>query len=229
MSVQKSMEQMNMIPAEAKQTFLLAGHSEVDPDYDTHNVFRNDVDDSKQRELIRKHRAWLDTFRHEYPLPLHHYRIGVYIRYFNQTKYEDYLNYHKKVFHDTIADCKNWELVDFYVDKGISAPRMENAKEWCRLLNDCLEGKVDLIITQKLSNVSRRASEIAFVARMLAAQRHPVGIYFISENLFTLASYYQSDLHETGFLPENWTPLPDDELDNSLLLDGGEQDGTTDE
>ena len=47
MSVQKSIEQMNMIPAEAKQTFLLAGHSEVDPDYDTHNVFRNDVDDSK--------------------------------------------------------------------------------------------------------------------------------------------------------------------------------------
>ena len=160
MSVQKSIEQMNMIPAEAKQTFLLAGHSEVDPDYDTHNVFRNDVDDSKQRELIRKHRA-----------SLHHYRIGVYIRYFNQTKYEDYLNYHKKVFHDTIADCKNWELVDFYVDKGISAPRMENAKEWCRLLNDGLAGKVDLIITQKLSNVLADDKEKWFPLKIGGNQR----------------------------------------------------------
>ena len=153
---------------------------------------------------------------------------GVYIRYFNQTKYENYLDYHKKQFEEIISECPNWELIDFYVDDGISAPNMENAKDWCRLLNDCFAGKINLIVTQKVSNVSRKINDIVLIARLLAAQKEPVGIYFISEDIFTLASYYQADLHETAFLPEGWKPLPDDELDQPLLLNGGEQDGAID-
>ena len=30
--------------------------------------------------------------RHEYPSPYAHYKIGVYIRFFNQTKYDNYLS-----------------------------------------------------------------------------------------------------------------------------------------
>ena len=95
---------------------------------------------------------------------------------------------------------------------------MESAKEWSRLLQDCLDGKVNLIITQKVSNVSRKDYEIAFVARMLAALDNPVGIYFVSEDIFTLASYYQNDLRDTGFFPdENWKILPDDDSEVKLL------------
>ena len=162
-------------------------------------------------------------------MPYIHYKIGVYIRYFNQTKYENYLDYHKQQFIDTIACCPNWTLVDFYVDEGISAPNMESAKAWCRLLDDCFSGKVDLIITQKVSNVSKKPEEIAFIARMLASQKKPIGIYFISEDLFTLASYYQEDLHERGFIPENWTILPDDEIDLALLESGEPNEQSLDE
>ena len=35
-------------------------------------------------------------------------------------------------------------------------------------------------------NVSSDWKEMSFMARMLAAQEHPVGIYFISEDIFTL-------------------------------------------
>ena len=59
---------------------------------------------------------------------------------------------------------------------------------------------------------------MAFIARMLAAQEHPVGIYFISEDIFTLASYYQTDLRDSGLLPEGWQVLPADELDEPMLL-----------
>lgn len=226
MEKQEHTEQMSMIPTNSPMNILSGDATINDPAYESYNVFRKGIDDPQQRELIRKHRAWLDSFQHEYPLPYRHYRIGVYIRYFNQTKYENYLDYHKKQFQDTIAECENWELVDFYVDEGISAPNMESAKEWCRLLNDCFAGKVNLIVTQKVSNVSRKINDIALISRLLAAQEEPVGIYFISEDIFTLASYYQPDLHETSFLPEGWSPLPKDELDQPLLLDGGEQDGT---
>ena len=72
-------------------------------------------------------------------------------------------------------------------------------------------------MTQKVSNVSSDWKEMTFMARMLAAQEHPVGIYFISEDIFTLASYYQPNLRDTGLLPEGWQTLPADELDEPML------------
>ena len=48
-------------------------------------------------------------------------------------------------------------------------------------------------------------------SRLLAAQDPPIGIYFISEDIFTLASYYREELRDPFFLPEpGWKLLPDD-------------------
>lgn len=180
------------------------------------------IGNEKADRRLAEHKEWLKSIRHEYPSPKRHLRIGIYIRYFNQTKYNDYLNYHKKQYQDTIALCPNWELVGFYIDRGASAPHMESAPEWCRLLTDCFTGKVDLIITQKVSNVTRKYYEITFLSRILAAMTPPVGIYFVSEDIYTLASYYQHDLKDTVFFPsEDWQLLPDDEAEESLLLTGG--------
>lgn len=178
------------------------------------NVFRrNDISD-EQKAMIRRHRQWLDQFRKEYPLPSHPYRIGVYIRFFNQTKYKNYLDYHKKDFTDTIAMCPLWTLVDFYVDHGPSAPNIESAPELCRLLNDCRSGKVDLVITQKISNMSRKAWDLTLILRMLQAIN--VGVYFISEDIFTMAAYYRIDRFDEEFLVPGLDPLPDDEEDYAL-------------
>ena len=164
------------------------------------NVFRRNVREDARREELRKHKAWLELVRHEYPLPEQPYRIGVYIRYFNQTKYPDYLDFHKREFADTIALCPRWQLVDFYVDEGSVAPNMESSTAWCRLLDDCFAGKVDLVICQKVSSVSRKPEDLALIARLLACQEHPVGMYFINEDLFTLASYYRKGLRDADFL-----------------------------
>ena len=141
---------------------------EIDVIQKLSTVFGSLMQPDKDPEFVEKlnrHKQWLATIRHEHPSPQRNFKVGVYIRYFNQTKYEDYLKYHIKQFEDTIALCPKWTLVDFYIDEGSVAPRMESAKEWCRLLEDCLNGKVDLIITQKVSNVSRSPEEIAFVSR----------------------------------------------------------------
>lgn len=168
-------------------------------------------EDSEQAMKISKHKEWLQRVRHERPSTEIPYKIGIYIRYFNQTKYEDYLSYHKKQFADTVGLCPNWTLSDFYIDEGSSVPNMETSPEWGRLLNDCFDGKVDLIITQKVSNISKRAYEVTLCSRLLAAQEHPIGIYFISEDIFTLASYYREDLKDAYFMPApDWQVLPDD-------------------
>ena len=159
-------------------------------------------DDSEKAKQIAAHKAWLQFIRRERPSPAFPYKVGIYIRYYNQTKYDNYLEFHKKSFLDTLELVPNWEFVGFYIDEGMTAPNMETAPEWSRLLEDCFDGKVDLIITQKISNVSKKIPEITWCARLLAAQENPVGIYFISEDVFTLASYYMQDLRDVAFLPE---------------------------
>lgn len=181
------------------------------------NVLRRHIKEDLMKEKLAKHQLWMNSMPHEYPMPYTPYKIGVYIRYYNQTRYENYLEKHLQQYMDDIALCPQWTLVDFYVDEGQTAPHMEYSKEWCRLLEDCFTGRVDLIVTQKISNVSSDWHEMAFVARMLAAQEHPIGIYFISEDIFTLASYYQSDLRDEGLFPAGWQMLPPDELDESML------------
>lgn len=177
--------------------------------------------DTEKAERIAEHRIQLASIRKLYPHPAHPYKIGVYIRYFNQTNHENYLEKHIVHFKEGIDLCPKWTLVDFYIDEGQTAPSMANAPEWCRLLEDCFSGKVDLILTQKVSNVARKDNdrELTFISGILASQEHPVGIYFVSENIFTLATYYMEDMHALEFFPEGQERLCDGEPIRGLIDD----------
>ncbi len=100
------------------------------------------------------------------------------------------------------------------MDKGPSAPNIESAPELCRLLNDCREGKVNLVITQKISNMSRKAWDLALIIRMLTSMN--IGVYFISEDVFTMATYYRLDMEDTEFMTPGMEPLPGAEEEPAL-------------
>ena len=118
----------------------------------------------------------------------------------------------KKYYEDFVVRHPNWTLVNIYADEGISGTSLAHRDEFNRMIADCRAGKLDLIITQKASNISKKQAELAFCARLLAALKHPVGIYFVSEDIYTLASYYQQDLHDACFFPSaDWQLLPDGE------------------
>lgn len=218
-SVKKSMALTNA----AAQLSRKARQMAASYDESQGNVFRRHIKTDPNKQMLAEHRRWMDAQQKEYPMPYVPYRVGVYIRYYNQTRHENYIEKHTQQFADDIALCPNWTLVDFYIDQGMSAPRMENAKEWCRLLGDCFSGKVNLIVTQRVRSISNDADELTFIARTLAAQRDPVGIYFISEDIFTLASYYQPDMKDKDYLPYGWKLLPEDELDIPMLYESEEQ------
>ena len=80
--------------------------------------------------------------------------------------------------------------------------------------------------------MSSDPGEIAFVARILANQKPPIGIYFISEDIFTLGSYYWADMKDDGFVQPGWKTLPPDDLDllpavNQAALTDKDPDQTT--
>lgn len=71
--------------------------------------------DTERAELIADHLIWLHSIRRERPLVSRPFKVGIYIRYFNQTRYENYLDFHKKGFIDTLALCPKWELAECFV------------------------------------------------------------------------------------------------------------------
>ena len=124
-----------------------------------------------------------------------------------------------KYYTDFIQNNKQWVFAGVYADKAITGTKVDKREDFQRLIQDCMDGKVDLIITQKVSNVTKKPYEVTILSRMLATLKKPVGIYFISEDIFTLASYYQEDMRDTDFFPEGWVCLPDDEPERRLLND----------
>ena len=67
--------------------------------------------------LVEQHRQWLKSIRHETPSPKIPFKVAVYIRFFNQTKYgdEEYLERNKEVFRATLAQYPLWKFVGFYI------------------------------------------------------------------------------------------------------------------
>lgn len=175
------------------------------------------TDSDPRRKRISEYRERMKTVPPEYPDPMRPFKVGVYIRYFNQTSYDNYLDLQKEEMTERVGSCPSWTLVDFYIDEGAVAPNMESAPEWCRLLNDCMTGKVDLIVTRNVSYVSKKVHEITLLARFLASRTPPVGIYFISQDIYTLASYNLRDLHDEDFGPPQGLIHPEDRA----LLESG--------
>ena len=71
--------------------------------------------------LVAQHRQWLKTIRHEIPNPKIPFKVAVYIRFFNQTKYrdEEYLERNKEVFRATLAQYPMWELAAPLPDRQV--------------------------------------------------------------------------------------------------------------
>ena len=76
-----------------------------------------------------------------------------------------------------IEKSPNLTLVDIYGDHGISGLRMENRPELQRLIQDCMDGKVDVIYTKSISRIARNAAE----CQRLLDQLHEKGVYVIFE------------------------------------------------
>ena len=75
------------------------------------NVLRRHIKENPRKAVLARHRLWLDSIPHEYPMPYTPYKIGVYIRYFNQTRHENYLEKHIQQYMDDIALCPRWTLI----------------------------------------------------------------------------------------------------------------------
>ena len=114
-------------------------------------------------------------------------RVAVYVRVstdnINQTSsYELQKNYYE----DLVRRHENWTLVKIYADEGISGTSLKKRDDFVRMIRDCKEGKIDLIITKSVSRFARNIVDCIGITRELGSLKPPVGVFFETEHIFTL-------------------------------------------
>ena len=92
----------------------------------------------------------------------------------------------KKFYTEMINAKKEWQFADLYADEGISGTRADKRKDFQRMINDCLAGKIDYIITKSVSRFARNTVDCLDTVRMLKSRG--IGVFFEEQNIDTLKS-----------------------------------------
>jgi len=90
-------------------------------------------------------------------------------------------------YEQLVSTHPNWDLQHIYADQGISGTSLKNRTEFNQMIAACEAGEYDLIITKSVSRFARNLVDCVSLARKLKNQTHPVGIFFETDNLFTLS------------------------------------------
>ena len=84
-----------------------------------------------------------------------------------------------------IQSNNEWIFAGVYVDEAISGTK-DNRSQFQRMLQDCKDGKIDLIITKSISRFARNTVTLLKTIRELASIN--VEVYFEEQNIYTLSS-----------------------------------------
>ena len=91
-----------------------------------------------------------------------------------------------KVYTEMISSKKEWEFAGMYADEGISGTRADKRPQFKKMIDDCMKGKIDYIVTKSVSRFARNTVDCLEYVRLLKSKG--IGIYFEEQNIDTLKS-----------------------------------------
>ena len=117
--------------------------------------------------------------------PLRKKRVAAYARVSTeqdeqQSSYENQIEYYTGY----IKSKPEWEFVDIYSDEGITGTNLKKRSGFNRMIEDAMNGKIDLILTKSISRFSRNTVDSLSVTRQLKAKG--VEVYFEKENISSM-------------------------------------------
>ena len=83
-----------------------------------------------------------------------------------------------------IEGHEDWEFVGMYSDEGITATNTKKRDGFNQMVEDALDGKIDLIITKSVSRFARNTVDSLTTIRKLKDKG--IEVYFEKENIWTL-------------------------------------------
>ena len=114
-------------------------------------------------------------------------RVAVYVRVSTDSLNQiSSFELQKNHYADMIKNRIGWKLIKIYADEGISGTSLNHRQAFMDMINDCLNQKIDLIVTKSVSRFARNLLDCIGVVRKLKELNPPVGVFFETENFCTL-------------------------------------------
>ena len=112
-------------------------------------------------------------------------RVAAYCRVSTDSE-EQLVSYanQKKVYTEMIGSRKDWCFAGLFADEGKSGTRADKRPEFNKMINACLAGKIDYIITKSVSRFARNTVDCLDYVRMLKSKG--IGVYFEEQQIDTL-------------------------------------------
>ena len=124
-------------------------------------------------------RNTLPALEHLQDKPL---RVAAYCRETNDERtWESMKTMQLKHYSSLIGSFPNWTFIGCYAGRGKNSG-------YAKLISDCKNGEIDLIITKSVSVFSRNIQTALDNIRELKNFFPPIGVYFEENNLYTLDS-----------------------------------------
>ncbi len=112
-------------------------------------------------------------------------RVAAYCRV--STDDEDQIKSYKSMvryYSDLIHSNKEWDFAGVYADKAITGTKVDKREEFQRLIQDCMDGKIDMILAKSLPRFARNTLDTLKYVRMLREKN--IAVYFEVEKINTL-------------------------------------------
>lgn len=112
-------------------------------------------------------------------------RVAAYCRV--STDDEDQIkSYNSMIRHytDLIQSNKEYIFAGVYADRAITGTKVDKREEFQRLIQDCMDGKIDLIIAKSIPRFARNTLDTLKYVRMLKERN--IAVYFEVEKINTL-------------------------------------------
>lgn len=114
-------------------------------------------------------------------------RVAAYCRVSTDSD-EQATSYDAQIEHYTnyINGHPDWKLAGIFADDGISGTNTKKREEFNRMIDECMAGSIDMIITKSISRFARNTLDCLKYIRQLKEKSIPV--YFEKENINTMDS-----------------------------------------
>lgn len=148
---------------------------------DTRNRIRNSV--APDGVVLRRPKPQPTINDSEYK------RVAVYARVSTQSEEQvSSIENQTKYYTEKVAQKENWDLYKIYADEGKSGTSMRSRTEFKQMLQDAADQKFDTILCASVSRFARNVTDCIEQIKHLKNDnpKHPVGVYFETEGLYTL-------------------------------------------
>nr|WP_113803086.1 recombinase family protein [Garciella nitratireducens] len=112
-------------------------------------------------------------------------RVAAYCRVSTDSD-EQASSYEVQIEHYTEFIKKNseWEFAGIFADDGISGTNTKNRDEFNRMIAECMDGNIDMVITKSISRFARNTLDCLQYIRQLKDKN--ISVYFEKENINTM-------------------------------------------